>query len=1457
MRAFICEFQTTNEILFKERNNSLSEISTNVHIEEPLVVNHDKPVESNEVLDKDQPQTTNEPIIQTSSEEQTPSIRFPQRLRKEKEEAQLRKFLENLKKLHINFPFIEALAQMPKYAKFLKGLLTKKSRLEEACTITMNERCSAVLLNKLPSKEKDPGSFTIPCYIGQFHIDNALADLGAGISLMPYTMYEKLGLGEPKATRMSLELADRSIQYPRGIIENVLIKVDKFVLPIDFVILDMPEDSRVPIILGRPFLATARAIIDKPPAEDDECYGNDDLDDKINAEAQKLMANDRSDLFLLNGLEKSIDQSDLESYESLENKSNNEPDLGIPIRCINSVNTPYSVEQRTARSDEVKSEHLYSASANEIDEKRPKLKSLPNHLIYAFLQGDKSFPIIISSKLSEKEKKLLLHVLKKRKRAIAWKMSDIEGISPSFCTHKILMEDDFKPVIQPQRRLNPKVQDVVKNEIVKLLDSGLIYPISDSSWVSPIHVVPKKGGMAVVLNDNNELIPSRTVTGWILLDSDRTRRSRKDNIHLSLWDSFRLCNALATFQRCMTTIFHDMVEDFMEVFMDDFLVFGNSFDCCLANLDRMLARCEETNLVLNWEKCHFMVKERIVLGHKIFGAGIEVDKAKIDVIAKFPYPTNVKGVRSFLGHARFYRRFIRDFSMISKPMTKLLMKDAKFDFSNDFKKAFNNLKERLTTTPIIISPDWNVPFELMCDASDFAVGAVLGQQIDGKFKPIYYASKTLNNAQEHYTTTEKELLVVVFSFDKFRSYLVLSKTIVYIDHSALKYLFSKQDAKPRLIRWVLLLQGFDIEIKDKKGAENLAAYRLENPDLGTFIEDEIADEFPDEHLMILKAELSDDEPWYADYVNYIVGKIVPPNWKPEKRRRFFSQVNNYFLDEPYVFRLCPDNVMRRCVAGSELLEILAHYHSGPTRGHHRASITGRKVYESGFFWPSIFKDAKDYVMRCDACQRSVNISSRSKMPQNNIQVCDVFDIWGLDFMGPFPNSKGSKYILVAVDYVLKWVEAQALPTNDARVVIKFLRKLFARFGVSKALIIDRGTHFCNSQLEKALQKYGVTHKLSIAYHPQTNGQTEVTNRAIKRILERSVRYKPKNWSEKLDDALWAFRTAYKTPTGCTPFRLVYGKSCHLPVKIEHRAYWVSSQIKWYLLNVVKSVYRMGTVEITNKIHKISFKSMDNDFKKYDGRCGRGYEREVVRIRKKKIRSEAGRKKLTFRTSLKNSAVQEETRICLLNREQKGKILELKRRHEDYVLSLIRLYSIKEDRRICEWTSTKDHERNQDPIRHSPDDELTPWAAAKVKDIMLKSLNWKVNAIDSSKLYQVFDNKVVHQVDCINFLCTCRTWQLSGLPCEHVCVVSRVCGLTNYNLWAQPWFMNSTLKDTYRELVYPLKDVSTWEAPNDCNVSLHSIGETTVVRPKNTNRILSKREAPSLDGCTRCGIRGHN
>ncbi|GJX54439.1 reverse transcriptase domain-containing protein [Tanacetum coccineum] len=355
----------------------------------------------------------------------------------------------------------------------------------------------------------------------------------------------------------------------------------------------------------------------------------------------------------------------------------------------------------------------------------------------------------------------------------------------------------------------------------------------------------------------------------------------------------------------------------------------------------------------------------------------------------------------------------------------------------------------------------------------------------------------MTEAQAHYTTTEKELLAVVYAFEKFRSYLVLSKSIVYTDHSAIKYLFAKKDAKARLMRWILLLQEFDVEIRDKKGAENLAAdhlSRLENPHQNEFENKEITETFPLETLGSV-ALRDDNAPWYADFANYHAGNFIVKICADSRISVVFWGKN-----------LCREHLKKAC-------------HSGPTGGHYGANYTAKKIFDSGFYWPTIYKDAHDFVTRCDICQRQGKISQRDEMPQNSIQVCEIFDIWGIDFMGPFPSSRGNKYILVAVDYLSKWVEAKALPTNDARVVCKFLKSLFARFGAPRAIISDRGTYFCNDQFTKVMLKYEVTHRLSTAYHPQTSGQVEVSNRGLKRILERTVGENRASWSDKLDDAL--------------------------------------------------------------------------------------------------------------------------------------------------------------------------------------------------------------------------------------------------------------------------------------------------------------------------------------------------
>nr|GEX81772.1 hypothetical protein [Tanacetum cinerariifolium] len=534
-----------------------------------------------------------------------------------------------------------------------------------------------------------------------------------------------------------------------------------------------------------------------------------------------------------------------------------------------------------------------------------KLMDLPPHLEYAFLEGDDKLPFIIAKDLKDEEKTALIKVLKSHKQALAWKLSNIKGIDLEFYTHKILMEDDFKPVVQHQRRVNPKIHEVIKKEVLKLLDAKLIYPISDSPWTPKIKKRPH----------------SRVLT-----------------------------------------------ERFPTI-------------ACLLAYAMHRARS----------------KEGIVLGRKISKNGIEVDKAKFDVIAKLPHPTTVKGIHSFLDHVGFYQRFIQDFSKIARPMTRLLEKDTPFFFSKECIEAFQTLKKKLTEAPILVTPDWDLPFELICDASDFAIGA-----------------------------------------------------------------------------------------------ENLAAdhlSRLENPHQSMLDKIEINEMFPLETLNMVSFRGDSSAPWFANFANYHAGNFVVKGMSSQQNNKLFNDVKHYFWDDSFLFKIYVDQVIRRCVHGQEAIDILKACHNGPTGGHHGPNYTTKKVFDSGFF------GLQSIVMPTTWSNLGTLLNVRER----------------------FRNE----------------MKCLKIPSND--------------------------------QFAKVMLKYGVTHRLATAYHPQTSGQVEVSNRGLKRILERTVGENRASWSDKLDDALWAFRIAFKTPIGYTPYKLVYGKACHLPIELEHKAYWALKHANFDLL----------------------------------------------------------------------------------------------------------------------------------------------------------------------------------------------------------------------------------------------------------------------------------------------------
>ena len=710
----------------------------------------------------------------------------------------------------------------------------------------------------------------------------------------------------------------------------------------------------------------------------------------------------------------------------------------------------------------------------------------------------------------------------------------MKGVHPSVCTHHIYIKEDCKPVRQPQRRMNPTLKDIVKEELQKMLDAGFIYPISDSEWVSPLVLVPKKNGKWRICVDYRELNKATKKDHFPLPFIDQVLDGLAGKKFFSFLDGFSgynqiqispedqdkttftcpwgtfayrvlpfgLCNAPATFQRAVLSIFSELVHDAVEIYMDDFTPYGSNFQEALSNLGKVLTKCIEMNLSLSPKKCEFLMTEGTVLGHTISCQGLQGDPNKIALIKKVPPPQKVRDVRSFLGLAGYYRRFIKDFSKLASPLFGLLAKDVEFKWTDDCQRSLNELKDKLVPAPILRGPNWALPFHIHTDASNKAIRAALGQVEQKLPYAIYFVSKNLSKAELNYTVTEKEFLVVVHALNKFRHYITDYQTFVHTDHAAIRYLMNKPDVNARIIRWLLLLQQFDLTIVDKPGKENVVADFLSRLDLSADEDGTVDDQMPNEHLFTISA-LS---PWFADIANYLVSAQFPPHLSSREKSRIIRKSASFTWIGGNLFKLGPDQILRHCVREEEVFDILLTCHDGPCGGNFAAKRTTFKILQAGYYWPTLHQDVTRYINQCDQCQRMGKPTQRDEMPLQPQVTLGPFEKWGMDFVGPInPPSRQRSYIIVCTDYLTKWAETKAIKAATEEKVAEFLREnIFYKFGYPRELVTDQGSQFTSNLIEDLLAHHKIKHRTSTPYHPQANGQVEVTNRALEGILSKVV-----------------------------------------------------------------------------------------------------------------------------------------------------------------------------------------------------------------------------------------------------------------------------------------------------------------------------------------------------------------
>lgn len=738
--------------------------------------------------------------------------------------------------------------------------------------------------------------------------------------------------------------------------------------------------------------------------------------------------------------------------------------------------------------------------------------------------------------------------------------------------HRIITNPDERPVRQRAYRVSRKEQDAIRNQVQQMLTDDIIQP-STSPWASPVVLVKKKDGTMRFCVDYRKLnnVTKKDVYPLPRIDDslDRLRHARyfsSMDLRSGYWQievddrdrektafitpdglyefkvlPFGLCSAPATFQRMMDTVLSGLKWQSCLVYLDDIVVFSDTFEQHLQRLQAVLDAIRAAGLSLKPEKCHFGYDELKFLGHVVSYAGIRPDPDKTIAVASFPTPANKHELRRFLGLCAYYRRFVANFSRIAEPLQRLTKDNVPFVWEQDQQEAFCELQKRLQTPPVLGHFDEDSDTELHTDASNVGLGAVLVQWQDGAERVIAYASRTLSPAERNYSTTEKECLAVVWAIAKFRPYLYGRSFRVVTDHHSLCWLANLKDPSGRLARWSLRLQEYDMTIVFKSGRKHTDADCLSRAPLqpSPFDVDE-----EDAFLSIVtvsdisKQQRDDSE--LRPLIDYLENRL------PEPPRMFVRTLSSYFLRDGVLYKLGFHSTATACllVVPSALRDdILRASHDEPSSGHLGFARTFSRIRQK-YFWPNLRRDVKQYVKTCRDCQRRKTPPLR---PAGLLHPVDPpripFQQVGIDLLGPFPTSRaGNRWIAVATDYLTRYIETRALPRGTANdIATFFVHGIVLRHGAPTVVITDRGTAFTAQLTEDIMHLSGSVHRKATAYHPQTNGLTERLNKTIADMISMYVDVDHKNWDDVLPYVTFAYNTAVQETTGFTPFRLVHGR----------------------------------------------------------------------------------------------------------------------------------------------------------------------------------------------------------------------------------------------------------------------------------------------------------------------------